>query len=126
MDGGLFIGFSEGGKPMKRYFLLGCIVAITPIMQSVSANAADFFGPGIAPRAPYVPPRSNWSGGAGWGGGGWGGCGCCCGGWSSSGWSSVRWSSGGWSSGGWGGGGWGGGGWGGGDWGGGGWGGGGW
>jgi hypothetical protein len=26
---------------MKRYFLLGCIVAITPIMQSASANAAD-------------------------------------------------------------------------------------
>jgi len=101
---------------MKRYFLLGCIVAISPIMQSVSANAADLgFGP--APSAPYVPRTSNWSpapswGGGGWNsGGGWGGCGCCCGGWSggggwsSSGWSSVRWSSGGWNSGGWGGGG---------------------
>ena len=33
---------------MKRFFLLGCIVAITPIMQSVSANAADLFVPRVA------------------------------------------------------------------------------
>src|SRR5215472_2322380 len=35
---------------MKRYFLLGCIVAITPIMQSASANAAD-----LASRPLLVP-----------------------------------------------------------------------
>ena len=97
---------------MKRYFLLGCIVAITPIMQSASANAADLgFAP--APSAPYVPRTFNWSRGPSWGGGG--GCCCCvppppppcccCGGWSSSGWRSVQWSSGGWGGGGWGGGG---------------------
>ena len=51
---------------MKRYFLLTCIVALTTIMQSVSVNAADFFGPGPGP---------------GWGGGGWGGRGWCGGGW---------------------------------------------
>src|SRR5262252_1489095 len=110
----------EEGKPMKRYFLLGCIIAITPIIQSVSANAADLgFAP--APRiAPYVPRTFNWSGGPSWRGGG--GCCCCvppppppcccCGGWSSSGWRSVQWSSGGWGGGGWNGGGgdWGGGG----------------
>src|SRR5215467_2940089 len=117
---GAFHRIPEEGKPMKRYFLLGCIVAITPIMQSASANAADLgFSP--APSAPYVPRTfNNWSRGPSWGGGG--GCCCCvppppppcccCGGWSSSGWSSVQWSSGGWTSGGWGGGGWGGGGWG--------------
>ena len=45
---------------MKCYFLLGCIVAITPIMQSVSANAADL-GLAPAPSAPYVPRTFNWS-----------------------------------------------------------------
>ena len=63
MDGGLFIGFPEEGKPMKRYFLLSCIVAIMPIGQSVSASAADL---GFAPaptRAPYAPRTFNWSGG---------------------------------------------------------------
>src|SRR6516162_3793638 len=64
----------EEGKPMKRCFLLGCIIASTPIIQSVSANAADLgFAP--APRiAPYVPRTFNWSGGPSWRGGG----GCCC------------------------------------------------
>ena len=52
---------------MKRYLLLGCIVAITPIMQSASANAADLgFAP--APSAPYVPRTFNWSPGPSWGG----------------------------------------------------------
>ena len=54
---------------MKRYFLLSCIVAIMPIVQSVSARAADFFGPGIAPSF-HGGGR-----GGGWSGGGWGGCG---------------------------------------------------
>jgi hypothetical protein len=56
----------EKGKLMKRYLLLGFIVAITPIMQSVSANAADLF----------VPAPSY--GGGGYGGYGWGGCGWSC------------------------------------------------
>jgi hypothetical protein len=38
---GAFHRIPEEGKPMKRYFLLGCIVAITPTMQSASANGAD-------------------------------------------------------------------------------------
>jgi hypothetical protein len=74
---------------MKRYFLLGCIVAITPTMQSVSANAADLFVPRVAPsyRVPPPPPPPP-------------PC-CCCGGWGG-----ARWGGGGWYGGGWGGGGW--------------------
>src|SRR6516164_4552484 len=70
---GAFHRIPEEGKPMKRYFLLGCIVAISPIMQSASANAADL-GLAPAPSAPYVPRTFNWSRGPSWGGGG----GCCC------------------------------------------------
>src|SRR5215469_6999060 len=93
----------EKGKLMKRYLLLGFIVAITPIMQSVSANAADLF----------VPAPSYGGGGyggyGGYGGGGYGGYGG--GGYGGGGWSGG----GGWNGGGdRGGGGWGGRGWGGG------------
>ena len=56
---------------MKRYFLLSCIVAIMPIVQSVSANAADLFVP-----APSY--GGGGYGGYGGGGGGWGGCGWSC------------------------------------------------
>jgi hypothetical protein len=89
----------EKGKLMKRYLLLGFIVAITPIMQSVSANAADLF----------VPAPSYGGGGyGGYGGGGYGGYGG--GGWGGCGWSCqaprAGWGGGGWN----GGGGWGGGG----------------
>lgn len=58
---------------MKRRFLLGCVVAVAPVMQSVSANAADL-GPPIASIIPY--PTFNWTGlyiganiGGGWTGG---------------------------------------------------------
>jgi outer membrane immunogenic protein len=57
---------------MKHYFLLGCVVAVVPIVQLVSAKAADL-GPAIAPSVPYVVPTFNWTGfyigpniGAGW------------------------------------------------------------
>ena len=60
---------------MKRNFLPACIVAITTIMQSVSANAADFYGPGPGWGG------GGWGGGGGGWGGGWGGGGGGWGGW---------------------------------------------
>jgi outer membrane immunogenic protein len=60
---------------MKHYFLLGCVAAVVPIVQMVSAKAADW-GPAIAPSVPYVVPTFNWTGfyiganiGGGWDGG---------------------------------------------------------
>jgi outer membrane immunogenic protein len=65
-------GIPEKGEPMKHYFLLGCVVAVVPIVQLVSAKAADL-GPAMAPGIPYVAPMFNWTGfyigpniGAGW------------------------------------------------------------
>jgi len=56
---------------MKRHFLLRCVVAVAPIVQSVSAKAADLNEP-VAP-VPYVAPMFSWTGfyigpniGAGW------------------------------------------------------------
>ena len=56
---------------MKRFFLLRCVVAIAPIVQLVSAKAADLDQP-IAP-IPYMVPSFSWTGfyigpniGAGW------------------------------------------------------------
>jgi outer membrane immunogenic protein len=46
---------------MKHYFLLGCVVAVMPIVQLVSAKAADL-GPAFAPSVPYVVPTFNWTG----------------------------------------------------------------
>ena len=45
---------------MKHFFLLGCIVGLASIIQSVSTKAADL-GPAIAPSVPYVP-MFNWTG----------------------------------------------------------------
>lgn len=57
---------------MKCYFLLGCAVAVAPVIQSEWAKAADL---GVAP-VPYVAPMFNWTGfyigpniGGGWAGG---------------------------------------------------------
>ena len=57
---------------MKHHFLRGCVVAFVPIVQLVSAKAADL-GPAMAPGIPYVEPAFNWTGfyigpniGAGW------------------------------------------------------------
>ena len=76
----------EKGKLMKRYLLLGFIVAITPIMQSVSANAADLF----------VPAPSYGGGGYGWGGCGWS-CQAPRAGWGGGGWNGGDdWDGGGW------------------------------
>ena len=101
----------EKGKLMKRYLLLGFIVAITPIMQSVSANAADLFVPapsyGGGGYGGYGGGGYRGSSYGGYGGYGWGGCGWSCQA------PRVGWGGGGWNGGGdWGGGGgeWGGGG----------------
>jgi outer membrane immunogenic protein len=60
---------------MKRFFLLGCVVTLAPIIESVSTKAADL-GPAITPSIPYVEPTFNWTGfyiganiGGGWIGG---------------------------------------------------------
>ena len=58
---------------MKHYSLLSCVVAAMPIVQLVSAKAADL-GPAMAPSITYyVEPAFNWTGfyigpniGAGW------------------------------------------------------------
>jgi hypothetical protein len=56
---------------MKRVFLLRCVVAIAPIVQLVSAKAADLDQP--MPPIPYLTPSFSWTGfyigpniGAGW------------------------------------------------------------
>jgi len=49
--------FGQLNKVKRR----GPVQAALPIMQSVSANAADFFGPGIAPT-----PSFRGGGGGSW------------------------------------------------------------
>jgi outer membrane immunogenic protein len=41
-------------------FLLGCAIAVVPIVQTVAAATA--LGPGIAPSVPYVAIMFNWTG----------------------------------------------------------------
>lgn len=62
----MIVGRRPGGSPFEfrrgpvKGFLLGCAIAVVPIVQTVSAATA--LEPGVAPSVPYVAIMFNWTG----------------------------------------------------------------